>query len=215
MRAVSTTRHKLRLPAGKLDLLLSACLVLLVIYGLAARPLVRFDRERIEVWALAGQIQVSGLYHYRNPLRVPAWVTMGVPFPVDAAHSPPTTFSISHSDRYGSLGAPILPMLRHHRVSFRLLFRGDEEKWLRVDYVQASRVSGGSYILRTTRAWGRPLDRGDYLLHLAPGAALVSSNYSLTPLAAPNTYGFSAAGFYPDADWNFRWRSEESAGGRQ
>jgi hypothetical protein len=199
------------------DLLAAGALIVFVAYCVAAKPVVRFDRERIEVWALPGQIQVSGLYHYRNPLPLPALVNLGLPFPIDANHGVPTTFSISESDASGAAGTPIRPTRRNRDVSFRLLFRPGEEKWLRVDYVQGSRVPRGSYILLTTRAWGRALDRGDYVLHLAEGSALVDSNYSLAASAAPNTYRFSEENFYPDKDWQFEWGNgkPDGAGGRR
>src|SRR5262249_37452317 len=96
---------------------------------------------------------------------------------------------------------------RHGDIVFRLFFASREEKWVRVHYFQRTRVSAGTYILRTTRDWGRALDRGDYTLHLGSDVSLVSSNYPLAPdsSAATNTYKFSRANFYPAEDWNFSW----------
>ncbi len=215
-RAVTTDRApqspflKLRLKLSS-DLLLACALILLVAYELFAKPFVRFDRERIEVWALPGQIQVTGLYHYRNPLPVPTFITLGLPFPVDASHPTPTTFSITESDAGGAVGATVLPQVRRGDVRFRVVFRPAEEKWLRIDYVQGARAPGGTYLLLTTRAWGRPLDRGDYVLHLAPGSMLLASNYALAQLPASNTFGFAASNFFPDKDWTFRWRVADAS----
>ncbi len=209
MSAASNPRAlKLKLPS---DLLLACVLILLVAYELFAKPCVRFDRERIEIWAVPGQIQVTGLYHYRNPLPVPTFITFGLPFPVDASHSRPTTYSITESDAGGAAGAPLLPQVRRDDVRFRVLFRPREEKWVRIDYVQGARVPDGTYLLLTTRAWGRPLDRGDYILHLAAGLELLASNYSLAPCPTSNTFGFSANNFFPDRDWTFRWRALDTS----
>ena len=165
-----------------------------------------FDRERIEICVHEGQIQVRGLYHYRNRLPFPATTSLGLPFPVDAEHDRPTTFSITDIGRDGRAGTEVMPRLRHGQVVFRLFFRPREEKWLQVDYVQGTRASRGTYILLTTQKWGKPLARGDYVLHLAPELTLESSNYQLQPdTSTARSYAFSRTNFYPSQDWNFAW----------
>ena len=199
------------------DLLLAALLVLLAVYlNFNLYPPVRFDYERIEVWAFPGQIQVSGLYHYRNSSPLPRSFSMGLPFPVDATHGSPSSFSISESNQQGTSLEEITPAVYHGDVTFRLWFGPGEDRWVRVDYVQGARVSGGRYILLTTREWRRPLDRGDYVLHLAPGLLLSRSNYELRP-GPPHggTYYFSRNDFYPAEDWEFTWREQPAATGGQ
>ncbi len=190
-------------------------LVLLALTGYAAwstYSVVRFDRERIEVWVAPGQVQVAGLYHYRNPFSLPALLSLGVPFPVDAEHPQPGTYAIASADEAGDVLEPILPHMRNGELRFRLLMMPREERWIRVDYVQASRVLRASYILRSTREWHRPLAAGKYVLHLSPGLELAGSNYALAGQSEgeASSYSFFKTDFYPDEDWAFSWREAES-----
>lgn len=191
------------------ELLLALALIAVAAYGgRNVYPRVRFDRERIDVWAASQQIQVSGLYHYSNPSIFPAFLSLGLPFPMDAEHPRPSMYSIAIATEAGRIVDYIPPTERHGEVRFRVPLLPHEEKWVRVDYVQGTSVPRGTYILVTTRAWRHPLDRGDYFLHLAPGLELASTNYRLdvTTDSDKNTYAFSKADFYPNEDWKFSWR---------
>jgi hypothetical protein len=142
---------------------------------------VRFDREKIEVWALPGQIQVRRLYLYRNRFPLPLSFSLGLPFPVDEGHKTPSIFSISEVSADGSTAKDIVSRNYHGDVVFRLWFAPRQEKWIRVKYSQSVLQSNGRYILLTTHKWNRPLDRGEYILHLSDGSELGASNYTLQP----------------------------------
>lgn len=166
---------------------------------------VRFDRERIDVWAAPGQIQVVGLYHYRNSAPVPTLLTLGVPFPIDAEHPRPQTVLLEEVGLDGRASRSIETRRSGDELRFRLFFRAREEKSVRLMYVQPARVPRGTYILRTTRAWRRPLEHGEYELHLSPRLQFHHSNYAVTASSA-DSYSFTRTDFYPDADWRFAWR---------
>ena len=175
---------------------------------------VRFDQERITVRVERDHLQVSGLYLYRNHSRLPAWLTLGVPFPVDPDHPVPEEFFLSETDGEGRPGAPLASAGWGEEGRVRLFFRPGEEKWIRLDYTQASRVPAGRYLLTAARAWRRPIARASFVLHLPPGFELVSSNYGVTP--SPSTalgpsFTFMRAEFYPDRDWEFAWQEPAAA----
>lgn len=175
---------------------------------------VRFDQERIAVEVERGRLRVTGLYHYHNRSRLPAWLTLGVPFPVDADHPAPDDFFLSEAGEDGRSLAPLPSVRRGDEGRLRLFFRPGEGKWIRLDYSQASGVPAGRYLLTTTRAWRRPIAQASFSLRLPPGVELVTSNYALTPSleAGPGrTYTFSRTEFYPDADWRFAWQEPGSA----
>jgi len=175
---------------------------------------VRFDQERITVRVQRGRLRVTGLYHYHNPSRLPAWLTLGVPFPVDPDHPVPEEFFLSETDGEGRPGAPLSSAGWGEEGRVRLFFRPGEEKWIRLDYTQASRVPAGRYLLTTTRAWRRPIPRASFVLRLPSGFELVSSNYAVTPSPAGGpgrTYTFTRTEFYPDRDWEFAWQEPASA----
>jgi hypothetical protein len=169
---------------------------------------VRFDRERIEIRVEPDRIIVTGLYHYVNPSRLPAVLSLRVPFPADDEHPSPGVYALSEASADGRVLKQIRSVDRDGKVSFRLIFRPGEGKWVRLSYVQPTRVPNGRYILKTTHAWRRPLAQGEYVIRLPRGLELASSNYpvALTPPAGPwRVYGFSATDFLPDRDWEFSW----------
>ena len=187
-----------------------ALLLLLVAFhlGLNVFSTIRFDREKIEVWAFDGQIKVAGLYHYVNHSFLPSSFSFGVPFPVDPEHSWPSAVRISEVDSNGVFLREIDIRRFHGETVFRLWFWPSRERWIRLDYTQETSVPCARYILLTTRKWGRPLERGQYILHLGQRLQLDSSNYALTAISAdnPDTYFFSLSDFLPSNDWEFRWR---------
>ncbi len=191
------------------DLLLAMTLMLVAVYvGCDVFPSVRFDRERIEIWTAPQQIQVSGLYHYTNPSFLPAFLSLGLPFPLDGDHPRPSIYAIAEVMADGHVVEQVPPTMRGDKVSFRIFLMPRSDKWIRVDYLQGAGAPRGRYILTTTRQWHRPLERGDYILHIAPGTELSASNYPLSAAAtsATNTYSFSKTDFYPSEDWVFAWR---------
>jgi len=174
---------------------------------------VRFDRERIEVRVGRGEIQVQGLYHYTNASRLPAVLTLKVPFPADRDHPAPEAFSIYESDEEGRARVEILPVVRGADVRFRLTFRPREAKWIRVDYTQRTGVPNGRYLLTTTRAWRRPIERAEFVLRLPRDFELAFSNYpvgSSSEVGPWKAYFFSKTDFYPNRDWEFAWDKPRS-----
>ncbi len=169
---------------------------------------VRFDKERIEVWVADGQIQVRGLYHYQNRSFLPLSFSLGLPFPVDSDHPAPVSFSVAEVDAADRVLHAVNVRNYHDSNVFRLNFWPNQEKWIRVAYAQPTLTDNGTYILRTTRNWNRPLDGGEYILHLSDGLSLASSTYPLEqhPFAEQATYSFSRAHFFPSKDWDFSWQ---------
>jgi hypothetical protein len=202
----------LRSPGRYWDLPLVFILILAAFYsGSNLLSLVHFDQERIEIWTFEGQIQVRGLYHYRNRSPLPLSFSLRLPFPVDSEHGRPAIFSVAEVDPGGAFLSDVDARNYHGDAVFRLWFGPHQDKWIRVDYVQGSRTSGGRYILLTTRRWNRPLDHGEYTLHLGDGLELVSSNYALQPEAdKQSSFSFARMHFYPSEDWVFTWRKVDS-----
>lgn len=203
-----TTASAIATIVHQLDLVLALLLALLSIFlGTNLFSPVRFDRERIEVWVAEGQIQVRGLYHYRNRTLLPVSFSLGLPFPVDADHPAPSAFSVAETDN-GEPMASVNVRTYHGGNVFRLIFWPKQQKWIRLDYIQPTLAESGTYILQTTRIWNQPLDNGEYILHLDNGLSLASSTYAIAqnPPGHQNTYSFSRAHFYPGEDWNFTWQ---------
>lgn len=192
----------------QLDLLFAFLLIFLAIFwGTNLISPVRFDKERIEVWVADGQVQVRGLYHYRNQTFLPLSFSLGLPFPVDSDHPAPPAFSVAEVNSSGEFLDVVNVRSYHGSHVFRLNFWPKQEKWIRLDYVQTTLTDNATYILRTTRKWNQPLDNGEYLLHLSNGLSLAFSTYPLKqlPPGEQTTYFFSRAHFFPSEDWSFFW----------
>lgn len=195
------------------ELLLALLLVLVALhFGLNSFSPLRFDQEKIEIWAFEGQAQVTGLYHYANRSLLPLSFSLGIPFPVDSDHIRPAAFFVSEVDSHGAFLREIKTHSYHGETVFRLWFRPYQAKWIRVEYIQGNTVPNVRYILLTTRKWGQPLGHGEYTLHLGEGLELTSSNYPLNPdvLGRMNTYFFARSDFFPSQDWKFCWRPSVS-----
>jgi hypothetical protein len=189
-----------------------ALLTLAIYVGTDLFSPIRFDRERIEVWAQDGQIQVRGIYHYQNRFPFPVSFSFGLPFPVDERYPLPPIFSVSEVRPDGTPFQDIAIRKYHHESLFRLWFAPYQEKWVRVDYVQGAQEENARYILLTTRKWRHSLDSGVYILHLGPGLELDTSNYPLEAAHSEsgNDYAFHRSQFFPDRDWLFAWRRAHS-----
>ncbi len=168
---------------------------------------VQFDRERIEVRVAKDRIQVKGFYHYANASRLPAVLTLKIPFPVDRGHPQPEWYALCEADERGRAVAEIAPVVRGNDISIRLIFGPREAKWIKLEYAQPALAPNGRYLLTTTRAWRRPIDQADFVLRLPHNFSLRGSSY---PVAASRegswkTYAFSKTSFFPAQDWVFAW----------
>ena len=86
------------------DVIGACALAASAIYFLSGRfTTVRFDQERIDVEVKEGLIHVHGLYHYRNTSRLPAVLTLGIPFPVDHDHPAPEVWTLAEVHEDGRL----------------------------------------------------------------------------------------------------------------
>jgi len=185
----------------------------IALFSGAASP-VRFRSEHIVVRAGGDHIAVEGLYEYHNPAPFPTALRLGVPFPVDSDHPPPTELALDEVDGGGRSLDPLQPAVHGSDISVRFLFGPFETRRLRVRYTQPTAVPRGRYILTTTRAWGEPVEQASFELHLAHGAELVSSNYPLQQLRGLGgwaRHGFERARLWPDRDWEFAWANKETS----
>lgn len=160
------------------------------------------------------RVRVTGLYQYTNHSALPAVLTLGIPFPVDAEHPAPEWFLLAEATDEGGVIRELLPYGDARDLRVRLLFAPRESKWLRLDYEQKAHASNGRYLLTTTRAWRRPIARAEFTLRLAAPLELAESNYALQPVPSTRdrkVYGFRAVDFYPHRDWEFAWREARAA----
>lgn len=149
------------------------------------------------------EILVDGYYCYKNPFPFPVVQGFTIPFPIDKDHPEPIDV---HVERLMPVQEEL--RLRHlfGNTGFDASFSAHEEAEIRVTYHQRAGGMNATYILTTTKPWGRPLDSGVYTLY-PHGTVIASSNYPFD--LADKTPGFHKTGFMPDKDWQFTWRRED------
>jgi hypothetical protein len=165
-------------------------------------PTVRFTRERIEVTVHPDSINVDGLYVYTNPLPIALSQGLRVPFSTDTSHPAPATVEVREVDP--ATGKDLKAILvrwfwREPYFSIRVPAFG--AKHVRVRFTQYSPTGSATYLLTTTKPWGRPLEQGEYVLR-PRGVRMAASNY---PLDGQGCICFARQHFMPDRDWSFTW----------
>jgi len=178
---------------------LAACLAVLpFVAGLL--PIVHFVRERIDIAIYPEEVQVEGLYVYRNPWPVPVTQGLTIPLPVDEIHPEPTELAAWR------LPPDVGPIALHTYLgqhNLTLPFRAHEEVQVVVRYRQSAPTRDARYLLLTTQPWGRPLDHALYMV--APhNVLLTKSNYPLHR-DPQGVLGFERTDFMPPADWLLAW----------
>jgi len=167
---------------------------LLIVLGLI--PLARFPREWIEVTVYPEALEVNGLYIYANPWPFPIAQGLKTPLPVDPQHPLPANVKITKVGPDGET-----PLRSHWFLQepyFTLHLPAQAEVWVRVRYRQLALDQSGTYLLKSTRPWRRPLDYGAYVL-ITRDVTLLHSNYPLRDMS------FTRQHFMPQQDWQLRW----------
>lgn len=172
--------------------------------SLGVVPVARFERERIDIRVRSDSIDVDGLYVYRNTLPLP-WVQgLSVPFAESESQMPPATVEAALVDPAtgGELRElPVRWILGLPRLEVPLPAGGVAH--VRIRFSQRAAAEKATYLLTTTAPWGRPLERGEYVLH-PEGVRIVANN--LAPAGGTET-SVVRERFMPDRDWTFHWRT--------
>lgn len=156
-------------------------------------PVVRFSGEYIAITVRPEAVDVDGLYIYSNPWPFP-WVQgLQIPFPVDAEHPVPATVRAWETGAGPSREIRVLWL--NGAPHFSILVPAHGSRHVRVSYTQWARNRSATYLLTTTRPWGRPLEWGEYRL-IPQGVEIARSNYPAQ---------FRRLDFLPQQDWFFEW----------
>jgi len=179
------------------------CITALLPFATGLLPAVQFTSEQIQVAVYPDEVMVEGHYIYKNPFPFPLVQGFYVPFPVD--HDHPEPYQI-HVERVKPDRKTLKLRRNFGRTRFDAAFSAEEEAEIRVSYRQKALANNATYILTTTRPWGRPLNYGVYTLSTY-GTAILSSNY---PFNLPHgRTGFQKSGFMPEKEWQFTWRKTD------
>jgi hypothetical protein len=165
----------------------------------------RFVREEISISVLGESCIVTGEYHFRNESGDTVANQILYPFPHLAGLPEPTTIEAEDLSTHSHVGVSKIA----HAALFWISLPPHSERPFRIRYVQPTPSRLMSYILTSTRSWGRPLERATFRL-------LLPHRYTLTSLSIPadssweseegRTYLLQKACFMPTVNLTFRWK---------
>jgi hypothetical protein len=145
------------------------------------------------------------VYYYRNPFPFPVSQGYILPFPEDEDHTTPTRIELIQCLPEKKI-IPVIYSLGKYRFSIYFPARAKVE--VHLSYDQTTPRGRGTYILTSTKPWGRPLEKAVYRL-ISEGVQITGSNYPLT-LYDSRTYQWTREQFMPPADWRFTWKEEKT-----
>jgi len=168
-------------------------------------PEVRFEREFIRIAVKADGIRVEGTYVFKNDSPTPRVAPLFYPLPVDSLHPWPTFIGVYSAD-----GEEVeFSQPRPDGVLFRVELAAAGHGRVRVVYEQPSFDRSACYILTTTSAWRRPLERADFEIVVPADIEIESLTYEADDLVVrenERVYVITREQFMPAKDMCMRWR---------
>jgi hypothetical protein len=163
-------------------------------------PVAEFVREQVDLTLTGREVEVWGRYTFRNPLPRPTRLGITYPFPVGPGHPYP------HAIDAGGLDVTELPA----GIGWRLDLDACEERTVEVRYRQACETPEATYILTSTRAWGRPIELAEFTLRYPESLGPLRVSYPAdaggrSVSAGVVTHRFARRSFWPSADLVARW----------
>lgn len=162
-------------------------------------PLAQFPEETISVSVHPHNVEVHGLYTYKNPWPFPITQGFGLPFPIDAEHPAPLPIELCKNET----GEPIPTFRLFDDDVFTLSLAPHEKVSVSLYYKQETRTNNARYILTTTQSWRSALKRAHYFLK-TEGVGNIQSNYPMNQ-DQPNIWHWERQDFMPRSDWLIKW----------
>ncbi len=182
------------------------CILGVPAHGQPPGPAVVFEREHIRLAVSAAGVRVEGLYIFVNNSSTAHHQGLFYPFPIDSLHP-----------EVGN----IMVMVEGDTVAFRRVGDGigffvdvpaRATSSVTVSYEQAGLDSSACYILTSTTAWNRPLERAAFEIHVPGHLELEWASYDMDLVSddrGVRIYEFVREEFMPDRDLCLRWRSRQ------
>jgi len=174
--------------------------------GSGSRPAtpVDFVRETIDMVVRDGSFTVTGTYFLRwNDASLNVFPLM-YPFPVDGGIHFPESVTVTGTDSRAPL--PFRENRERGVISFAVQ-QGLSDTFT-VTYTQKTETASARYILTTTKAWGKPLERAAFIVTVPAhfrGVELTYEPDTVTRDGDSVIYRFTRTDFMPDHDLVVTW----------
>jgi len=127
----------------------------------------RFTQEKIRIEVREDSYRLDGSYVFENS--GPAPVQRSLFYPMSPTSTPPESLVVEDPDSRKQIAF----VQGEQGFSFSLTVSPYRSQELRVVFVQRAPRHRLEYILRSTREWGRPLERAKYSVHIPPSCKLL------------------------------------------
>jgi hypothetical protein len=152
----------------------------------------------------AAGIRVEGLYIFANNSSAAHHQGLFYPFPVDSLHPEIADITVTVD------GDTIAFQRVDDGVGFFIDIPARATSSFVVSYGQNSLDSSACYILTTTTAWDRPLERAAFEIHVPADLELLWVSYEIdseSDSRGTKIYEFIREDFMPEKDLCVRWKS--------
>ena len=167
-----------------------------------------FAAEEVTITLTPGKARVRGTYTFYNGGGEDASLTVAYPFAAGEALGPAENVAVCDG-----AGRDVPFARADGKVSFDVAVPAGGRADVVVAFEQPCSAHSFTYILTTTRAWGRPLESARFVVEAPPSFGPVASTYPLEPLADDGAiikYGFTRENFYPEEELTLSWQPAAS-----
>jgi hypothetical protein len=165
---------------------------------------VEFVRERIAIDIEPEWVTVTGKYEFRCHDRLGEQFRILYPFPVDEHHGFPEEITVSQP---GGAAISCIGDRKANAVRFAVNLLAKPE--FTVVYRQRITAPAARYILTTTAAWQKPLERAVFIVSLPESLQPVSFSYEPDRVRRVNKrkiFEIERRNFLPDRDLSIVWK---------
>ncbi len=165
----------------------------------------QFVSEKITVSVLGGFCTLDGVYSFKN--QGPAAARWPIYYPLTNTGALPFPDSISVLD--ASTGKHLAFEKSGDGVLFPLDIPPEHTRRIRIRYSQRTPAAEFEYILTTTRAWGRPLERAEFKIVIPDSLRLTSCSPSFVAMEKTGrgtVYHITRTNFMPASNLHIQWK---------
>ncbi len=185
---------------------IAAALALSSLAGTAAGGGLMFQRERVDATIRAcDTLEIRGIYWFVNEDTAPVSTPIYYPFPIDSFSAYPHSIELARLADKRPMNFSRLP----EGIEWDMTLVAGTVDSFQVVYRQVVRRGRGNYIVTTAQAWGRPLQKADFSVTVAPPSVMTFwafRNDSLTAVGDTLIYHAHYEPFSPVVDMSMRWR---------
>jgi hypothetical protein len=177
--------------------------VFYVLYKLRWSKQAEFTGEEVTINLEPGLARVEGVYRFHNPRDEERTLTLSYPFADGEDFGEPANVVVRDD-----AGADVPYRWKNGKIKFDVKLKPGGDTPIRVSFEQACCGSEFTYVLTSTRSWGRALKEARFVVEAPASLGPVASTYPLERLADDGAivkYGFTRENFSPEEELTLSW----------